>query len=179
MYCPLSKGERPVFCSCHLCRGLYRYILQLMALERCTLAARPPHTASSSDSPQRKCMERSPPQPPRPDVRSLRHQRIERRVQNRLRPFSHPCFNLPEPAVSDGTSGGIRKVPGIEEYPRYRIIGPFQPDSALHINRVGVIPKGHMPGKWRMIINLSHPPATSVNDGIDWELCTLSYMCMS
>ena len=57
-----------------------------------------------------------------------------------------------------------------------RIIGPFQPSSEWHINRVGVIPKGHTPGKWRMITDLSHPPAASVNDGIDRELCTLSYV---
>ena len=57
-----------------------------------------------------------------------------------------------------------------------RIIGPFQPCPAWHINRVGVIPKGHTPGKWRMITDLSHPPAANVNDGINRELCTLSYI---
>ena len=57
-----------------------------------------------------------------------------------------------------------------------RVIGPFPPGPTWHINRVGVIPKGHTPGKWRMITDLSHPPAASVNDGIDRELCTLSYI---
>ena len=57
-----------------------------------------------------------------------------------------------------------------------RIIGPLQPSSVWHINRVGVIPKGHTPGKWRVITDLSHPPRASVNDGIARELCTLSYI---
>ena len=55
-----------------------------------------------------------------------------------------------------------------------RIIGPLPPSPVWHINRVGVIPKGHTPGKWRLITDLSHPPAASVNDGIDRELCSLS-----
>ena len=38
----------------------------------------------------------------------------------------------------------------------------------------GVIPKGQT-GKWRLITDLSFPPDTSVNDGIDPEFCSLSY----
>ena len=29
---------------------------------------------------------------------------------------------------------------------------------ALHINRIGVIPKGHNTGRWRLITDLSYPP---------------------
>ena len=37
--------------------------------------------------------------------------------------------------------------------------------------------KGHTPGKWRLITDLSYPPNASVNDGIiDPALCTLSYV---
>ena len=57
-----------------------------------------------------------------------------------------------------------------------RIIGLFQPSSTWHINRVGVILKGHTPGKWHMITDLSQPPAASVNNKIDRELCTLLYI---
>ena len=57
-----------------------------------------------------------------------------------------------------------------------RIIGPIQADSfPLHINRFGVIPKPHQPGRWRMIVDLSHPKGSSVNDGISSQLCSLSY----
>ena len=61
-----------------------------------------------------------------------------------------------------------------------RMLGPFPPSTVaqlppLHINRFGVIPKGHNPGKWRLITDLSYPPGYSVNDGIDPDLCSLSY----
>ena len=34
----------------------------------------------------------------------------------------------------------------------------------------------HIPGKWRLITDLSYPPGLSVNDGIDKELCSLKYV---
>ena len=40
---------------------------------------------------------------------------------------------------------------------------------------MGVIPKGHTPGRWRLITDLSFPPGASVNDGIDPEVCSLQY----
>ena len=43
------------------------------------------------------------------------------------------------------------------------------------MNRIGVVPKGHNTGKWRLIIDLSLPRGQSVNDGIDSLLCSLSY----
>ena len=36
------------------------------------------------------------------------------------------------------------------------IIGPLS-IANVHVNRIGVIPKGHTPGKWRLITDLSHP----------------------
>ena len=38
-----------------------------------------------------------------------------------------------------------------------------------------MIPKPHQPGKWRLITDLSSPNGTSINDGIDSQLCSLSY----
>ena len=60
-----------------------------------------------------------------------------------------------------------------------RMLGPF-PEGAqglpqLHINRFGVIPKGHNTGKWCLITDLSFPPGLSVNDGIDKDMVSLSY----
>ena len=57
------------------------------------------------------------------------------------------------------------------------MLGPFLPSDGLpplHINRFGVIPKGHNTGKWRLITDFSFPPRASVNEGIDPELCSLS-----
>ena len=58
-----------------------------------------------------------------------------------------------------------------------RMAGLFPPGSVpgLHINRMGVVPKGHTPGRWRLITDLSHPEGESVNDGIKAELCSLKY----
>ncbi len=43
------------------------------------------------------------------------------------------------------------------------------------MNRFGVIPKRHNTGKWRLITDLSYPPAGCVNEGIEPDLCSLSY----
>ena len=56
-----------------------------------------------------------------------------------------------------------------------RIVGPFANLSSVQVNRFGVIPKSNQPGKWRLIVDLSHPPDCSVNDGIDSQWCSLRY----
>ena len=60
-----------------------------------------------------------------------------------------------------------------------RMLGPLPailPDGQrVHINRVGVVPKGHTPGKWRMITDLSFPEGLSINDGVESALCSLEY----
>ena len=45
----------------------------------------------------------------------------------------------------------------------------------LHWNPMGIIPKPHQPGKYRLIVDLSAPQEFSVNDGISSELCSLHY----
>ena len=64
-----------------------------------------------------------------------------------------------------------------DELMRGTVLGPFVPEEVpeIHINRFGVIPKSHQPGKWRLIVDLSHPDGRSVNDGISSELCSLHY----
>ena len=66
----------------------------------------------------------------------------------------------------------------MEEVDRGNILGPFSSQSAegYHINRIGVIPKRHQPGKWRLITDLSFPEGVSVNDSIDPTRCSLSYI---
>ena len=71
----------------------------------------------------------------------------------------------------------------IDEYLRTelslgRMLGPFSLDQVpphTHVNRMGLTPKGHNTGKWRLITDLSYPRGASVNDGIDPRLCSLSY----
>ena len=57
-------------------------------------------------------------------------------------------------------------------------VGPYDPALCpnVHINRVGAVPKGHTPGKWRIITDLSFPAQGSVNDGINLALFSLLYV---
>ena len=48
-------------------------------------------------------------------------------------------------------------------------------DTQVHWSSIGLVPKDHQPGKFRLIIDLSAPLGASVNDGIDSSLTTLSY----
>ena len=58
-----------------------------------------------------------------------------------------------------------------------RVLGSVEPDITAHVqvNRFGLVPKGHQPGKWRLIVDLSFSRGHSVNDGIEPELYTLHY----
>jgi hypothetical protein len=54
-----------------------------------------------------------------------------------------------------------------------RMSGPFLQGQIP--NRMGVVPKGHTPGRWRLITDLSHPEGGNVNAGIEAQLCSLKY----
>ena len=66
-----------------------------------------------------------------------------------------------------------------EECSQGRIMGPLDPSKFpdVHISRFGVIPKKS--GKWRLIVDLSHSPDKSVNDGIQGDACSLTYMTVA
>ena len=57
-------------------------------------------------------------------------------------------------------------------------LGPFERSSVpdVVVSRFGVIPKGGQVGRWRLIVDLSHPERRSVNDGISTNWCSLKYM---
>ena len=59
-----------------------------------------------------------------------------------------------------------------------RIAGPFDPHELQEVivSRFGVIPKTNQAGKWRLILDLSSPKDSSVNNGIPSELCSLCYI---
>ena len=68
------------------------------------------------------------------------------------------------------------------ELAKDRMLRPFPSTQSLppvHINRFGIIPKGHNMGKWRLLTDLSFLRGRSVNDGIDEALSSLSYMYIS
>ena len=49
----------------------------------------------------------------------------------------------------------------------------------VHCSPFGVIPKKDKLGKWRLIIDLSVPEGSNINDGIAKELCSLAYSYLS
>ena len=58
-----------------------------------------------------------------------------------------------------------------------RLLGPLPPNLALlaHTSSIGLIPKPHQPGKWRLIVDLSSPTHHSVNDAIAADKCHMHY----
>ena len=58
--------------------------------------------------------------------------------------------------------GRVRKVEGT-------------PRQAVHVSPFGVIPKKGQ-GKWRLIVDLSHPKGHSINDGIREDTSSLSFV---
>ena len=48
-------------------------------------------------------------------------------------------------------------------------------DIRVHCSPIGIIPKPHQPGKFRLIVDLSSPQEHSVNSGISPHLCSLEY----
>ena len=60
---------------------------------------------------------------------------------------------------------------------RMVVISPTQvPLIHCQISPFGVIPKKTKPGKWRLIVDLSSLMNASVNDGIDRDMCSISYI---
>ncbi len=56
----------------------------------------------------------------------------------------------------------------------WRVEGEAQ-KSRVILSPLGLIPKKGKPGKWRLIVNLSAPEGSSVNDGIDRRLARVRY----
>ena len=51
----------------------------------------------------------------------------------------------------------------------------FQGET-VHVSPIGLFPKGGQPEKFRLIVDLSSPLGASVNDGINPDLCSLSFV---
>lgn len=61
---------------------------------------------------------------------------------------------------------------------RFHDVGPFPslPLPNLQISSFGVIPKKGQPGKWHLIMDLSSPRGSSVNDGINPDKFSMHYI---
>ena len=64
-----------------------------------------------------------------------------------------------------------------EERSLGRVIGPLDIEvfPIVQCSPMGLVPKGSS-GKWRLIVDLSSPEGSSVNDSIDPTLCSLEYV---
>ena len=58
-----------------------------------------------------------------------------------------------------------------------RLVGPLPPCVVpqLKISPIGLIPKPHQVGKWRLIVDFSYPRLHGVNAGISQELASITY----
>lgn len=58
-----------------------------------------------------------------------------------------------------------------------RLYGPLPAHTTVpvHVSPLGLVPKAHQTNKWRLIVDLSHPTGSSVNDGISPDQCSLHY----
>ena len=84
--------------------------------------------------------------------------------------------------TSANMQSAVRQPEVIDEYLARevrlgRVMGPLEPGRypEVQINRFGLVPKNHQPGKWRLVVDLSHPRGASVNDGLEPELCSIRY----
>ena len=61
---------------------------------------------------------------------------------------------------------------------RFRVAGPFasSPLPNLHVSSFGVIPKKGQPAKWHLIVELSSPQGSSVNNSIDPDEFSMHYI---
>ena len=86
-------------------------------------------------------------------------------------PLSSAWWNMPS---AEGNAAVVEEYHQRETSAGH-LIGPL-PATGLHVNKFGVIPKGHTPGKWSLITDVSFPPRRIVNNGIDPERCSMSYI---
>ena len=87
--------------------------------------------------------------------------------QSRLR---HPSGNFR--SVFDNPATVDRYI--ADEVSTGRLVASTSP--SVRRNPIGIIPKPHQPGKFRLIVDLSAPQGFSINDGISPSLCSLEYV---
>ena len=58
-----------------------------------------------------------------------------------------------------------------------RLVGPIPESTAreVQVNPVGLIPKPHQVGKWRLLVDLLYPLGKSINSGLSEELASITY----
>ena len=106
-------------------------------------------------------------------------------IRHGLHDGFHIGFNyqLVQPQCRGGNHMSARAQPHIireklsAELQAGRLLGPIPArlTHSIHTSYMGLVPKAHQPNKFRLIVNLSYPAGTSINDGISQDLCSLTY----
>ena len=161
--------------------GSYRYTHHLQAMDRCRPTGPPTlpvGLASASSSPLRwtswaECLAAH------PDQEYANY--IVQGIQSGFRlGFDYSGHSCKRATRNMGSALERPEVVGdylAEECSLGRVVGPLDPGlyPTVQVSRFGVIPKSDT-GKYRLIVDLSSPDGRSVNDGIESDLCTLSYI---
>ena len=79
---------------------------------------------------------------------------LKSKSRNMLSTLDHPTV-VEAYIHNELTLGRLTYIPNPTNLPWY------------HASPIGIIPKKHKPGKWRLIVDLSAPEGHSVNDGIE------------
>ena len=87
------------------------------------------------------------------------------------RGHNHPSSLANVDVVSDQVRAEVQAA---------RLLGPLPSPVVdyVHVSPIGLVPKGHNTGRWRMIVDLSSPGPNSVNHGIPEDRCSLHYASM-
>ena len=90
---------------------------------------------------------------------------------------THHCFPAKSNLLSARQHPEVIRDYLLRECSIGRVVGPLNSHLIpfLQVNRLGVVPKKDS-GHWRLILDLSAPEGRSINDGIEDDLCSLSYI---
>ena len=159
--------------------GHYRYTQDLLKLDRCVPSAMnvlPPQLETVVTPLRRLAWAQELRRHPDTDFAEFILKGLEHGFRIGFEYRDHRCLS----AKRNMQSAGLHPQP-IDQYiakerSAGRIIGPLPRElEGVQVSRFGVIPKPHQPGRWRLITDLSAPKGHSVNDGIDPQLCSLTY----
>ena len=159
---------------------MYQYTPQLKALDSCTPEIRGTHpnlTVKANSPLLLAAWSAALRSHPDADFTGYLLDGIEQGFRIGYNYHSQPCQSAKQNLPSANDHPRIIADYLSSEVAKGRMLGPFPVSSIpdIQINRIGVIPK-KTPGKWRLITDLSFPHGKSVNDGINPDTTTLTYM---
>ena len=160
--------------ACNVTNGRYKYLADLLALDQCRPAASETATGISASVNVTRWKESL---AAHPDKRFAEWVvwGFEHGFRVGFANGSHECSPAKRNIRSAKQQAGVISRYLQEERSHERVVDPPPMASNIQVSPFGVIPKPHQPGKWRLILDLSSPHGRSVNDGIDPQLCSLSY----